>query len=132
MIFRHKNETASFNLSWSAIVKLLVAVILLYVIFIIKDIIIWFLFSLIISVLFNYIIDLLEKKHIPRLASATFLYMGFLALLGFFFYATAPLLLDEIQDFIKYFPQYIKKVAPVLNQFGININSKLQPTPMLL
>ncbi len=122
MIFRSKNEVASFNLSWSAVTKFLTAVILLYVIFIIKDIIIWFLFALIISVLFNYVIDLLEKKRIPRLLSATFLYLGFLALLGFFVYATAPLLLDEIQDFIKYFPQYVKKVAPTLHQFGININ----------
>jgi len=122
MIFRTKADTASFNISWSAVIKLLIAVILLYVIFVIKDIIIWFVFALIISVLFNYIIDLLEKKRIPRLLSATLLYLGFLALVGFFIYMTAPVLLDELQDFIQHFPLYMKKAAPVLGQFGINID----------
>lgn len=122
MIFRNQTEIASFNISWSAVIKILLAVILLYVIFVIKDIIIWFVFALVISVLFNYIIDLLEKKRVPRLLSTTFLYLGFLALAGFFIYMTAPLLLDELQDFIKHFPQYVKKVAPTLGQFGINID----------
>jgi len=122
MIFRNQTQVASFNLSWSAVMKILLAVILLYVIFVIKDIIIWFIFALVISVLFNYVIDLLEKKWIPRLLSTSVLYLGFLALLGFFIYLTAPLLLDELQDFIKNFPQYIKKIAPVLGQFGINID----------
>ena len=122
MIFRNQAETASFNLSWSAVMKILLTVILLYVIFVIKDIIIWFVFALVISVLFNYVIDLLEKKSVPRLLSTSVLYLGFLALLGFFVYLTAPLLLDELQDFIKNFPQYIKKVAPILGQFGINLD----------
>ncbi len=122
MIFRNQTEGASFNISWAAIIKILVAVVLLYVIFVIKDIIIWFIFALIINVLFNYIIDFLEKKHIPRLLSTTFLYLGFLALVGFFIYMIAPILLDELQDFIQHFPEYMKKVVPVLGKFGINLD----------
>ena len=129
MVFSNFKAESVFEVSWASILRLLLGVFLAYVVYLVRDIIIWFVFALIISVLFNYVIDLLQKKRIPRLLSAVVLYLGFCFLFGFFLYQTAPLLLDEIQDFIKQFPQYVKKIAPILKQFGVSIDLRAASKP---
>ena len=115
-------QQLNFNVSWATIFKILLGAILLYVIFIVKDIVIWFIFSLIISILFNYIIDILEKKRIPRLLSATVLYFGVFAILGFFVYKTAPLLFNEFSEFANNFPEYAKKLLPIFDKLGVQFD----------
>lgn len=91
----------------------------MYILYLIKDIIIWFIFALIISVLFNFLIDYLEKKRIPRIVSASVLYLAVFALIGFFIYKTAPLMLYEIQEFMANLPTYLKKISPFFEKLGV-------------
>ncbi|MDD5738552.1 MAG: AI-2E family transporter [Candidatus Pacebacteria bacterium] len=123
------NETTHYKLhmDWQTVAKLALLVICLYLIFILKDVIIWFVFALVISVLFNFLIDGLQKRRVPRIVSTTVLYLGFFALLGFFIYKTAPILLYEIQEFIASLPAYLKKISPFFEKLGITSfkNSKL-------
>ena len=114
------NQQATLNISWGAISKTIIAVIAIYILFIIKDIVIWFIFALVIGILFNYLVDILEKKRIPRILSATFLYLCVFAFLSFFIYKTTPILLNEFQDFVQNFPTYLQKISPVFEKFGIN------------
>lgn len=127
------NRDSILNISWGAVFKILITVVLVYVLFIIKDILIWFIFAIIISILFNYVIDALEKKKIPRVLSAIILYLFVFSLLGFFMYKTAPLLLEEIKDLAKNFPQYVNRVLPFLDRLGINIQADgLQNTDLII
>jgi len=123
------SETTHYKLhmDWQTVAKLALLVICLYLIFILKDVIIWFVFALVISILFNFLIDGLQKRKVPRVISTTVLYLGFFALLGFFIYKTAPILLYEIQDFIANLPAYLKKISPFFEKLGISSfkNSKL-------
>ncbi len=112
-------EQAVLNISWGTISKIIVAVIAVYILFTVKDIIVWFIFALVLGILFNYVIDILEKKKIPRILSALLLYLAVFALLGFFIYKTAPILLNEFQDFAKNFPQYLQKISPLFERFGV-------------
>lgn len=115
-----KDETIqNLHLDWQSAGKLAFLIICLYVLYILKDIIIWFIFALVVSILFNFLIDGLQKRRVPRIVSTTFLYLGFFALLGFFIYKTAPLLLSEIQDFIANLPVYLKKVSPFFEKLGV-------------
>lgn len=107
------------NISWGTIFKIFVAVILMYIIYAIRDIIVWFVFALMISILFNFAVDFFEKKRIPRIVSATFLYLAVFALLSFFIYETAPVLLSEFKDFAKNFPNYLNKISPIFERFGV-------------
>jgi len=113
------NHESTFNISWGTILKILIAVISIYILYLIRDILIWFIFALVIAVLFNSLIDFLERKRIPRLVSCLVLYSGIFALLGFFVYQTAPIFLSEIKDFSQNLPQYLQKISPLFEKFGI-------------
>ncbi len=123
------NEITNYKLhmDWQTVAKLALLVICLYLIFILKDVIIWFVFALVISVLFNFLIDGLQKRRVPRIISTTILYLGFFALLGFFIYKTAPILLYELQEFVANLPAYLKKISPFFEKLGITSfkNSKV-------
>jgi len=112
-------EIYNLHLDWQSATKLALLVVCLYVLYLVKDIIIWFIFALVISILFNFLIDGLQKRRVPRIISTTFLYLGFFALLGFFIYKTAPILLYEIQDFVANLPLYLKKISPFFEKLGI-------------
>ena len=115
-----KDPAYSLHMDWQTVAKLAILVICLYLVFILKDIIIWFVFALVVSILFNFAIDSLQKKKVPRIVSATFLYLGFFALLGLFIYKTAPILLYELQDFMANLPTYLKKVSPFFEKLGVD------------
>jgi len=50
------------DITWSTILKFFFILILLYFIFLLKDILIWTALALVLSILFNPLIDLLERK----------------------------------------------------------------------
>ncbi|MBZ9572592.1 AI-2E family transporter [Patescibacteria group bacterium] len=113
------NQQSTFNISWSTIFKIVIAVICLYILYLVKDLIVWFIFALVIGILFNYLIDFLEKKRIPRLAATILLYFGVFVALGFFTYKTAPIFLSEIEEFTQNLPQYLQKISPIFEKFGV-------------
>lgn len=113
------NKASILTFSWAAIFKIIVAVIFLYIFYLLKDLVIWFIFAVIIAILFNYLIDILEKKKIPRIISATVLYLLVFAFISFFIYQTAPLFLNELTDFAERFPQYLQRVSPLFEKIGI-------------
>ncbi|MFH0739830.1 MAG: AI-2E family transporter [bacterium] len=122
-----EKEIYNLHLDWQSAAKLTLLVVGLYVLYILKDIIIWFIFALVISILFNFAIDGLQKRKVPRIVSTSVLYLGFFALLGFFIYKTAPILLYEIQEFVANLPAYLKKISPFFEKLGITSfkNSKV-------
>jgi len=114
------------NISWGTIFKICLAVICLYILYLIRDIVVWFIFALVISILFNFLIDLLERKRIPRVVGATFSYLSVFVLLSFFIYKAAPVLLSEIKQFTQNLPQYLQQVSPLLQKFGILTSQNAQ------
>ncbi|MDD5146413.1 MAG: AI-2E family transporter [Candidatus Pacebacteria bacterium] len=110
----------SLHLDNGTILKVCLAVVLLYALYLVKSVIIWFIFALIIAILFNYIIDALDRKKIPRIISATVLYFGVFALIGWGIFKTAPLMAAEVQEFYGNLPIYLKKVSPIFEKFGIS------------
>lgn len=112
-------EQQTLDISWQTIFKIFLVVVLGYILFMVKDILVWLLFAFIISVLFNFIIDPLEKKRIPRLASASVLYLAVFALLGFAIYKAAPTFWSEVQEFAQNLPLYLSKVSPIFEKLGI-------------
>jgi len=69
--------------------------------------------------LFNFIIDPLEKKKIPRIVSALFLYFLVFVAVAFFVYKAAPIFIDEIKDFAENFPLYLSKISPIFEKLGV-------------
>jgi len=115
------NGNKVLDISWETILKIAATAICFYVLFLIKDILIWFIFALIISILFNPAIDFLEKRKIPRLVGVVLIYLFFFGILIFFLYSTAILFLEEIQQFSQFLPQYLGRISPILQSFGLPI-----------
>jgi len=115
------DQESILNISWGSIFKVCIAIISLYILYLIKDIVVWFIFALVISTLFNFLIDSFEKRRIPRAITATFLYFGIFILLGFFVYKTAPMFLSEVKEFSQSIPGYFRQASPILEKFGVQI-----------
>lgn len=113
-------ENSKFDIAWAAIIKAVIAVAVLYVLFIIKDILVWFLFAGIISVIFNYPIGFLKKWKVPRMLATIFVYVGFFGVISLLIYLIIPLFITEVQQFIQSFPYYFEKVSPSLRGLGFN------------
>ena len=106
------------DISWATIAKISIAVVLLYIIFLIKDILIWFLFALVISVLFNPVVDFLQRKRVPRILGVISVYIVFFGTFSVLIFLITPLLIFEVQGFIKALPMYFEKISPPLQGLG--------------
>ncbi len=107
------------DISWETILKITLAAIFLYFLYLIRDILIWFLFALILSILFDPAIDFLQKRKIPRVLATSLIYFSVFGILGFSVYLLTPAFISEIQKFTQYFPEYFEKLIPPLRNLGI-------------
>jgi len=113
------NEGNVLDISWGTILKLAIAFLGFYIIYLIRDILIWILFALIISVLFNPAIDFLQRKRVPRILATILVYFSIFGIFSFLIYLIAPAFVSEIQQFTQLFPQYFEKLSPPLKSLGI-------------
>lgn len=107
------------DVSGSAIVKISIAVLMLYFLYLIRDILVWFVFAVVISVLFNPAIDFLHKKRVPRALATSFVYVAVFGGLILFLYSVASIFLDEVQRFSETFPKYFEQISPALKGVGV-------------
>ena len=114
-------EERVLDISWGTFLKIAIVFLGFYILYSIKDILLWTLFGLIISILFNPAINFLERRRIPRVIAAIFVYVAVFAILSLIFYWTIPIFIIEAQQFIQLFPQYFEKLAPPLR--GLNIEA---------
>lgn len=107
------------DISWNTIIKLSLMVLLVYIVFLIKDILVSVVFGIIISLLFNPLIDFLQKRRIPRIVGTVGVYLFVFGIIAFTIYDVAPFFVKEIQRFSQLFPQYLEALAPPLKGLGV-------------
>jgi len=112
------NNEKLLDISWESIFKILVAAILIYLLYTLRDIFVWIIFAIIISVLFEPIIIFLTNRRIPRLVAVLLVYFVIFGFIGFLIYLTVPILTSEIQQLVKILPQYFEKIALPLRSLG--------------
>ena len=108
------------DISWGSILKIGLALIFFYILFLIQDILTLIVFSLIISVLFNPVIDFLQKRKVPRVVGTAFIYLLFFSLVSGFIYFTANTFSKELTNFSQLLPVYFEKAAPALKDFNLD------------
>ena len=114
------------DISWGTILKISIAALVFYVLYLTRQILTLFLFALIISILFNPAIEFLQKRRIPRVLAVIFLYLFTFGILGFLIYLMAPFLITEVYQFSQLFPQYFEKISPSLKGLGVEAFSDLE------
>jgi len=112
-------ENRVLDISWGTILKISLAFLVFYILYLVRDILAWFIFALTISVLFTPAITFLQRLTIPRSLAVIFVYVAVFGILGLSIFLTAPMFIAEIKQFSQLFPQYFEKVAPPLQSLGI-------------
>ncbi len=100
-----------FNISWGTILRIAFAILVFYLLYLIKGIFVSFIFAVIISVLVDPIIDFFcEKLRFPRLASTITVYTLVFGVLVAFIAYLAPTFVPEFNNFISNFGSYVDKL----------------------
>ena len=113
------------DISWGTILKITIAFLVFYLLYLIKDILVWIVFALIISVLFNPIISFLQR-FLTRIPATILVYTILFGILGSLVYFITPLFISEIQQFSQLFPEYFEKISPPLKGLGIEAFGSLE------
>ena len=119
------NEERVLDISWATILKISLALLCFYILYLVRDLLLLFLFALVISLLLDPVIDFLQARKIPRTVATLFIYFAIFGLLAFSFSAVIEFFIDEIEDFFMNFPQYFEKIAPVFNSLGMEAFSDM-------
>jgi len=114
-----QNQTLS--ISWESIIKIFVAIFVLYFLYLGKDIVLWFLFGLAISVLLEPAINFIRKLKIPKIIAILLVYFSIFGALGLLIYITAPVFIIELKQFSQYLPGYFSQISPLLQNLGIDV-----------
>jgi predicted PurR-regulated permease PerM len=113
-----EKEKNTLDISWETIFKIFVAVVIFYILYLVRDILTWFIFAIIISMLVEPVLEFLQKKRIPRVAASVFIYLLIFGSISFFVYSTIPVFISEFRQFAQVFPRYFEKIAPPLRGLG--------------
>lgn len=130
-----KKEIEMIDVTWRAIFKVIAAIILFWIIYLLRDVIVWAIVALFISVLFNPLIDILEQKKIKRVFATIIVYFSFLLVFATIMLIIVPPLAAETKYFSLNFSQYFNMIPTYLSQMGLgsfesiySLNSSLNQT----
>jgi predicted PurR-regulated permease PerM len=119
------SQEHTLDISWEAIIKVFIAVFIFYILYLSRQIAFWFVFGLAISILLEPAINFLRKIHIPKILSATIVYLSIFGVLGVLIYISAPIFIFELRQFYQNLPDYFQKISPFLRDFGIYTSESL-------
>ncbi len=125
-------QDRTLGISWELIFKLFVAVLVLYIIYVSREIVLWLLFGLAISVLLEPAINFLGKLKIPKIVAILLVYFSIFGALGILIYLTAPVFIIELKQFSQYLPEYFRQISPFLQGLGIDMAESFSGFTQLL
>lgn len=99
--------------------RICLAGLLFYVIYLVRDAVVWFFFGLVISVLLNPIVVFFQMFKIPKVVAIVLTYFLIFGTLGLIIYLSAPIFIDEIRQFSVSVPQYLEKLSPIFEGLKI-------------
>jgi len=114
------NQEQTLSISWESIIKIFIAIVILYFIYLGKEIFLWFLFGLAVSVLLEPAIIFLRRFKIPKIVAIILVYFSIFGALGLLIYLTAPMFISELKQLSKYLPTYFNQISPLLQGVGID------------
>jgi len=110
------------DISWETIIKIFIAIFILYIIYLSREIALLFFFGLAISVLLEPAINFFRKIHIPKVIAIFIVYMSIFGVLGILVFLTAPIFVFELKQLSQSLPGYFEQLNPVLKQIGFDVS----------
>lgn len=109
------------DISWASVLRIASIFLIVYLLFLLRDILILILFALIFSVLFNPAIEFLQRIRLPRVLASGLVYLLVFGIFGVSIYLLSAPLANEVKQFASLFTQYFEKLSPTLKGLGFSI-----------
>ena len=109
------------DISWGTILKVAIASLVFYLLYLIRDTLLLIIFALVISVLFEPLIDFLQRRGVSRILATSLAFVLILGFLGFSVYLISFAFIAEIRQFGNVFAQYFKIISPPLTGLGLAV-----------
>jgi predicted PurR-regulated permease PerM len=118
-------EIKRVEISTSTIVKIILAGLLLWLLFLTREVLMLLFVAIIIVSALEPVIDKLEDKKLPRVIGAGLVYLAFLIFVTFGLYIIIPILSQEVSQLAQNIPDYFEganKIINDLNALAVNYN----------
>lgn len=114
------------DVSWATMLKVGVAVLGFYFLYLVSDIVILVVFALVISVLFAPVIDFLQQKKINRVLAASLVFVAVFGFFGLSVYLVSLTFISEVRQLTFDFSQYFERFSPPLRGLGFEAFQDLE------
>jgi len=119
------NRLINVNITSKTIFKTVVILILIYFLYLIRDILAIFFVALVFSSALDPSVDWLAKRKIPRTIGILSIYLILFAIASLIVYLIIPPLINEITQLSLNLPSYLDKINYWLNNFSANNQSPI-------
>lgn len=122
-VFNNMNRTI--EISSGTIIRTVLILLLLWFLYMVRDILLLIFLALIIVAAIDPIVDWFQKRKIPRAVTALVIYVVFLSVIGLAISLLIPPITTEIQQLGQSFPQLVEKASTyfnVLREFTVSHN----------
>jgi len=120
----HHNVTTIKIDLWS-IIKITLIIAAIWILYLLRDVILIVLIAGLLAAIINPIVNYLERKKIPRLMGAVFIYLGVLLILILIGLAIVPAVGEQTRLFIDQIPNFLKTIFSKM-EANIQLDSQSQ------
>lgn len=121
MTFMNRNRI-KIDIETTAILKVALVLLFLWLVVLLKDIIVIFIFAFILQAALETIVRRLEKKKVPRPLAIFLVFSGLIGALVFFIQLIIPPLAGQVKSLVFNWPYLIERISNYLSGIGINLN----------
>lgn len=112
-----KNRPININITTATILKVIVIFLILYFLFLIKDILAVLFVALILASAVDPWVDWMQKRKIPRALGVLFIYLVFFIVLSSVIYLIIPPIVKEVGELASNFPKILDKIMVGFSAF---------------
>ena len=122
-------ERRYLEITWASLWRILAFVLVLIVLYLIREILVLLVLAIIISAICQPFVDYLQKKKVARFLGTSFVFVLILIILGIFLWLVVPLVIFQFGHFIANFNETISKLGShnflteLIQQFIINLKA---------
>lgn len=110
------------DLSWRTIVRVIFAIGLVFLMFVLRDILISLIFAFVLAILLKSAIVFFYRLGFPYGLAAVTTYVLIFGLLGLILYLSIPLVFIEVRNMAVQLPGYLEEAAPFLASLGLEMD----------
>jgi len=112
-----EEKNITINISTSTIVKIIVILLVLAVIYLLKDVILILVVSIVLATALNPWVSALQRRKVPRILATLFIYLAFFGIFIVVLILLIPPIANEVTDIAKNFPAYYNRILSDFQRF---------------